>query len=103
MIFDFLSPTQGQQFDPSVYFYLRFVLLIIPVNVICHMTMFEKKNQPLGTPGAPKSHPWGMTKASETKILFDIFHTFYLVSFGLFLDAFPPKPKMPFTYVCKCL
>ena len=22
-----------------------------------------------------------------------------LVSFSLFLDAFPPKPKMPFTYV----
>ena len=22
-----------------------------------------------------------------------------LVSFSLFLDAFPPRPKMPFTYV----
>ena len=24
-----------------------------------------------------------------------------LVSFSLFLDAFPPRPKMPFTYVVK--
>ena len=32
------------------------------------MTMFEKNFfDPLGTPSAPKSHPWGMTQATELK------------------------------------
>ena len=31
------------------------------------MTMFEKKNDPLGTPSAQKSHPWGMSQATEYK------------------------------------
>ena len=30
--------------------------------------MFEKKwFDPLGTPSAPKSHPWGMTQTTEWK------------------------------------
>ena len=48
--------------------YLHFVLLIIPVHLICYMTMFEKKSLiPLVPPSAPKSHPWGMAQATEYK------------------------------------
>ena len=48
--------------------YLHSVLLVIPVDLICHMTRFEKKKfDPLGTPRAPKSNPWGMTQATELK------------------------------------
>ena len=46
-------------------FYLYSVLLVIPVDLISHMTMFEKKIDTLGTPSAPKSHPLGMTQATE--------------------------------------
>ena len=64
MIFD-LSLTIGWKV------YLHSVLLIIPVNLICHMTMFETKKKPIfdpwALPGAPKSHPGGMTQASEQK------------------------------------
>ena len=47
--------------------FLHFVLLVIPVDLICYMTMFEKKIvwPPLGTPSAQKSQPWGMTQATE--------------------------------------
>ena len=66
MIFDLLTSLIGHQFDPRVKFYLHSVLLIIPVNLICKLIMFEKKN-PLRIPTAPKSHPCGMTQASEQK------------------------------------
>ena len=38
-------------------FYLHSVLLIIPVNLICHMTMSEKKNWPPGCPQRPSPNP----------------------------------------------
>ena len=37
-------------------FYLHSVRLVIPVNLMCHIRMFGK-NDPLGTPCAPKSNP----------------------------------------------
>ena len=42
-------------------------LLVIPVDLICHMTMFEIFFDSLGTPSVLKSQPWGMTKATEWK------------------------------------
>ena len=48
MIFDLLTSPQGHQFDPRMKIYLHSALLVIPVDLICHMTMFEKKN--LATP-----------------------------------------------------
>ena len=47
------SLTQGWKF------YLHSVLLIIPVSLICHMTMFEKKNffDPWASPGPPSPTP----------------------------------------------
>ena len=66
MIFDLLTSPQGHQFDPRMKILLHFVLLFIPVDLICYMTMFEKKMfDPLGTPSALKSHPWGMTPVTE--------------------------------------
>ena len=69
MIFDLLTSPQGHQFDPRMKFYLHSVLLAIPVNLIYHMTMFEKKQQFLTPwqPSAPKSHPWGMSQVTEWK------------------------------------
>ena len=43
MIFGLLTLPQGHQFDPRMKCYLHFVLLVIPVDLICYMTMFEKK------------------------------------------------------------
>ena len=43
MIFDLLTSPQGHQFDPRMKCYLHFVLLVIPVDLICYTTMFEKK------------------------------------------------------------
>ena len=43
MIFDLLTSPQGHQFDPRMKIYLHFVLLVIPVDLMCYMTMFEKK------------------------------------------------------------
>ena len=71
MIFDLLTSPKGHQFDPGWKFYLHPVCLIIPVNLICNMTMLKKKKfGPLPTPAAPKSHPRGMTQASEQKSYF---------------------------------
>ena len=65
MIFDLLTSPQGHQFDPRVKM-LQFDLLVIPVDLICYMTMFEKKMfDPLGTPIAPKSHPWGWSRRQK--------------------------------------
>ena len=54
-------------------FYLHSVLLVIPVNLICHMTTFEKKKYPLGTQ-APQSP----TQGDRMKISSDMFWIFHL-------------------------
>ena len=41
MIVDLLTSPQGHQFDPRIK--IHFVLLVIPVDLICYTTMFEKK------------------------------------------------------------
>ena len=46
MIFDLLTLPQGHQFDPKIKMLLafcEFVLLVIPIDLIRYMTMFEKK------------------------------------------------------------
>ena len=45
-----MTSPQGHQFDHSVKTQLVFVLLIIPVNLICHMTMLKNNFWPQGTP-----------------------------------------------------
>ena len=48
--------------------YLHFVLLVIPVDLICHMTMSEKKYfWPPWAPQRPKVPPWSMTNVTEWK------------------------------------
>ena len=67
MIFDLWPHPKVTSLTIGRKFYLHFVL-VIPVDLICHMTMFDTKlPPPLGTPCAPKSHPWGMTQATEWK------------------------------------
>ena len=59
--------------------YLYSVPLVIPVNLICYMTMFEKKINfdPLGRPSAHKSHPqaWSrhQNKNSVRYVLYILF------------------------------
>ena len=59
MIIDLVTSPQGHQFDLKVKILLAFCSYHPPVNLICHMTIFEKKNcfDPLGTHDTPKSHP----------------------------------------------
>ena len=75
-----LTSPWGHQFDPSVKFYLYSVVLIIPVNLICHMTMLEKKEKlwPNGHPQRPKVPPLGHDQGDRMKFLFDMFYIFYL-------------------------
>ena len=41
MIFDLLTSPQGHQFDPRMKMLLAFCSAVIPVDLICHMTVFE--------------------------------------------------------------
>ena len=65
MIFDLLTSPQGHQFDSRMKIFLAFCSACHPRRF--DMTMFEKKIifDPLGTPSAPKSDPWGMNQATE--------------------------------------
>ena len=41
MIFDLLTSPQCHQFNPRILIYLHSVLLVIAVDLIFHMTMFD--------------------------------------------------------------
>ena len=56
-------------------FYLNYVLLIVPVNMICLMTMFGKSR--FLTP-APQVLPLEQGPGKRMKIPFEIFYIFYL-------------------------
>ena len=77
MIFDLWPHPKVTSLTLGWKFYLHSVLLVIPFDLIYHMTMFEKKIfGPLGTPSAPKSHPGGMTQGTEWKSRLICFVTF---------------------------
>ena len=44
------------------------VILIIPVNLICHITMLEKKNDPQGTP-EPQAPPLASERERSGRVL----------------------------------
>ena len=67
MIFDLLTSPQGHQFDPRMKILLAFCFARHPIDLICHMTMFEKKKIPPG-------HDPG----DRMKILSDKFCIFHL-------------------------
>ena len=82
MIFDLLTSPQGHQFDHRMKILLAF-------RSACHSHRFDmphdhvwkKKKKtifftPLGTPSAPISHPWGMTKVTEWKFRLICFVSF---------------------------
>ena len=60
MIVDLLTSPQGHQFDLRMEILLEFCSALHPRR----FTMFECFD-PLGTPSASNSHPWGMTQATE--------------------------------------
>ena len=66
MIFDLLTLPQGHQFDPRIKMLLAFCSAYHPRRFdMPHGHIWKKKTDPLGTPSAPKSHPWGMAQATE--------------------------------------
>ena len=68
MIFDLSPHPKVTSLTLGWNFYLHSVLLVIPVDLIYHMTMFENFFfDPLGTTSAPESHPWGITQGTELK------------------------------------
>ena len=69
MIFDLLTSPQGHQFDPRMKILLAFCLACHPRRFdMPHDHVWIKKIfDPLCTPSAPKSDPWGMTQAKEWK------------------------------------
>ena len=75
MIFD---PLTSHQFDPRINCYLHFVLLVIPVDLICYMTMFEKNCLTPCVPQCPKVPPLGHDPGDRIKIPSDMFCIFHL-------------------------
>ena len=67
MIFDLLTLPQGHQFDTRMKMLIAFCSARHPRRFDMPNYHVWKKNDPLGTPSAPKSHPWGMTQATESK------------------------------------
>ena len=65
MIFDLLIAPQGHQFDPRMKILLAFCSASHPRRFHMPHDHIFKKNDPLGAPSALKSHPWGMTQATE--------------------------------------
>ena len=66
MIFDLLTSPQGHQFDPRMKMLLAFFSARHPRRFdMLHDHVWKKMFDPLGTRSAPKSHPWGMTQATE--------------------------------------
>ena len=66
MIFDLLISPQGHHFDPRIKMLLAFCSARHSCRFdMLHELVWKKKFDPLGTPSAQKSHPWGMTPAAE--------------------------------------
>ena len=69
MIFDFWPCPKVTSLTLGWKFYLHSVLLVIPVDFIYHMTMFEKKFfWPPGHPQRPKVPPMGHDPGDRMKI-----------------------------------
>ena len=71
MIFDLLTAPQSHQFDPRMKSLLAF-------SSACHPRRFDMPHDhvgnfffdPLSTPSAPKSDPWGMTQATKSCLIY---------------------------------
>ena len=60
--------------------YLHFVLLIIPVDLICHMTMFEK-NRPPGHPWRPQvPPPWAWSRRQNKNLVWYVSYLLFVFS-----------------------
>ena len=71
MIFDLWPHPKVTSLTLGWKFYLHSLLLIIPVDLIYHMTMFEKKKKlPPGHPQRPKVPPWGQNKNPVWYVLY---------------------------------
>ena len=79
MIFDLWPHPKVTSLTLGWKFYMHSVLLVIPVDLIYHMTMFEKKFfWPPGHPQRPKVPPLGHDLGDRLKIPSDMFCIFHL-------------------------
>ena len=76
MIFDLLTSPKVASLTLGWKFYLHSVLLITPVDLICHMTMFEIIF--FWPPGHPSAPPLGHDPGDRMNILSDMFCIFLL-------------------------
>ena len=77
MIFDLFTSPQGHQSDPRMKMLLAYsVLLVIPVDLICHMTMYDFLDP--WAPQCPKFPPLGHGPGNRIKIPSDMFCIFHL-------------------------
>ena len=72
MIFDLLTSPQGHQFDPRMKILLHSVLLVIP--------FFD----PLGTPSAPKPHPWAWPRRQNENSVWYVLHLSFVITYTKF-------------------
>ena len=86
MIFDLLTSPQGHQFDPRMKILLVLcsarhpLLLVIPVNLRCHMTMIKNFFfWSLGHPQRPKVPHLGQDQGNKMKIPSDMVCIFHFV------------------------
>ena len=69
-IFDLLTSPMIISLTLGWKFYLHIVLLVIPDDLMCHITMFGKSKLPLGHPQRPKVPPLGHDQGDRMKIPF---------------------------------
>ena len=68
LIFDLLTSPQSHQFEPGIKILLAFCSALHRSRFdMPYDHVWKKKLWHLGTPSTPKSHPWGMTQATEWK------------------------------------
>ena len=92
MVIDTLTPSQGHQFDCRLNFSVYPGLLLIPVNLICHMTMLRKLSfWPL--PKAPGGRD--PKNCAGACVFMWVTHTRNLVEFLKKKFFEPPSPPPP--------
>ena len=75
MITDLLTLPQGHQFDPRMKMLLAFCSACHPCRFdMLHDHVWKKMFDPLGTPSAPKSHPWAWPRQQNKNPVWNVLY-----------------------------